>query len=264
MPVSKIGFERLESYATNEVVVMENLDENRVPKAWIGREVVVRTRGSAGEAKEMFGKLEDVHEGGVVLSGVGPTQTEAEPVLFYSWSAMETLRLQVPPTERPGLHEEEPRDRARAAGRSRRLPPPTEPKLMKVVPIAQRSSTAGVTITLRSLEIYEGGHGLLGYLVSHTPRSGEGSAAMALVPGRSPGTRRPGALLRSPRWEGPPRFGRRTVGGGPTGGGRRRRGTRGGSRPSVRGASRAARPATGRGFGWPLGLPVSSVGVRLR
>ena len=42
-------------------------------------------------------------------------------------------------------------------------------KLMAVVPIAQRSSTAGITITLRSLEIYEGGHGLIGYLVSHAP-----------------------------------------------------------------------------------------------
>lgn len=51
--------------------------------------------------------------------------------------------------------------------------PPTEPKLNKVVSITQQSSTAGITITLGPLEIYEGGHSLIGYSVSPTPEAEE-------------------------------------------------------------------------------------------
>ncbi len=144
-------------------------NEDRVPKAWVGREVVVKTLGSEEGEVGMFGKLEDVHEGGVVLSYSGPTPevTELGPVLFYPWSAVEVLRLRVaPPTDRRGTREEHGRDRAGTGGLTQGFAPPTEPKLSEVVPIAQRRSAAGVTVTLRSLEIYEDGRSLIGYLLS--------------------------------------------------------------------------------------------------
>ena len=152
---------------------MEEPNEDRVPKAWVGREVVVRTLGSEEGVVGMFGKLEDVHEGGVVLSLSGPTRAEVElgPVLFYPWSSVEVLRLRVaPPADRRGTREEAReearRDRAETGGRPRGVAPPSAPKLVEVVPIAQQRSAAGVTVTLRSLEIYEDGQSLIGYLLS--------------------------------------------------------------------------------------------------
>lgn len=152
---------------------MDEPNEDRVPEAWVGREVVVRTLGSEEDVVGMVGKLEDAHEGGVVLSYSGPTPEVADlgPVLFYPWSAVEVLRLRVaPPVERQETREEpreEPgRDRAGTGGRPRGSAPLTEPKLVEVVPIAQQRSTAGVAVTLRSLEIYEDGQSLIGYLLS--------------------------------------------------------------------------------------------------
>ena len=46
--------------------------------------------------------------------------------------------------------------------------------LRKVVPIAQRREAGGVTVALSTLELYEGGEGVLRYLVSHDPTVFEG------------------------------------------------------------------------------------------
>lgn len=45
--------------------------------------------------------------------------------------------------------------------------------LRKVVPIAQRREAGGVTVALSALELYEGGEGVLRYLVSHDPAAFE-------------------------------------------------------------------------------------------
>lgn len=45
--------------------------------------------------------------------------------------------------------------------------------LRKVVPIAQRRGSGGVTVALSALELYEGGQGVLRYLVSHDPAAFE-------------------------------------------------------------------------------------------
>ena len=42
--------------------------------------------------------------------------------------------------------------------------------LRKVVPIAQRREADGITIALSALELYEGGGGILRYLISHDPK----------------------------------------------------------------------------------------------
>lgn len=41
--------------------------------------------------------------------------------------------------------------------------------LRKVVPIAQRREAGGITVALSALELYEGGEGVLRYLVSYDP-----------------------------------------------------------------------------------------------
>lgn len=43
--------------------------------------------------------------------------------------------------------------------------------LRKVVPIAQRRDAGGITVALSALELYEGGGGILRYLVSHDPKT---------------------------------------------------------------------------------------------
>ena len=45
--------------------------------------------------------------------------------------------------------------------------------LRKVVPIAQRRGAGGITVALSALELYEGGEGVLRYLVSHDPAAFE-------------------------------------------------------------------------------------------
>ena len=42
--------------------------------------------------------------------------------------------------------------------------------LQKVVPIAQRREAGGITVALSALELYEGGEGVLRYLISHDPK----------------------------------------------------------------------------------------------
>lgn len=43
--------------------------------------------------------------------------------------------------------------------------------LRKVVPIAQRREAGGITVALSALELYEGGEGVLRYLISHDPET---------------------------------------------------------------------------------------------
>ena len=43
--------------------------------------------------------------------------------------------------------------------------------LQKVVPIAQRREAGGITVALSALELYEGGEGILRYLISHDPEA---------------------------------------------------------------------------------------------
>jgi hypothetical protein len=159
------------------VIAMEKPDENRVPKIWVGREVVVRTRGPGERGARMVGRLEDVHEGGVVLSRIGPTPEVAElgPVLFYSWSAVEELRLRVAPPDWPDRRgtREEPHDRTRALELSRRFESITAQTLDRVVPIVQRRSAAGITVALSALEIHEGDRGLIGYLLAPDSELGD-------------------------------------------------------------------------------------------
>ncbi len=117
-----------------------------------------------------FGRLEDVHEGGVVLSRLGPTPEVAElgPVLFYPWSSIEVLRLKVaPPHDRREIREGPHEDLAEVGRRlSRQFESISALTLTRVVPIAQQSNAAGITVALSALEIHEGGRGLIGYLLS--------------------------------------------------------------------------------------------------
>ena len=43
--------------------------------------------------------------------------------------------------------------------------------LRKVVPIAQRREAGGITVALSALELYEGGEGILRYLISYDPKA---------------------------------------------------------------------------------------------
>lgn len=43
--------------------------------------------------------------------------------------------------------------------------------LRKVVPIAQKREVGGITVALSALELFDGGEGILRYLISHDPQT---------------------------------------------------------------------------------------------
>ncbi len=134
------------------------MNGDRVPYTWIGQDVVVNVVGSAENVVGMFGTLEDVHDGGVVLSWMEPS--DVEPTLFYPWGAIRWLRLVASLEDRDGL-DDEPEE------------PPAEPlrstsaeNLERVVPISLKQNSGGITLALSSLELFGEGLGVLRWLLS--------------------------------------------------------------------------------------------------
>ncbi len=68
------------------------MEAERIPKAWLGREVVVNIHEASTEG--VRGTLEDVNDRGVVLSIILEGR---ELPTFYPWSAIRWMR---PPADR--------------------------------------------------------------------------------------------------------------------------------------------------------------------
>lgn len=135
------------------------MNEGRVPYSWIGREIVVNVIGFEERVVGMFGRLEDVHEGGVVLSWIDPS--EMEPTLFYPWSAIRWLRL------RASLEEPESPDEADEPDEHyEQLRRPSAWTLQRIVPIVQKQTSGGTILALVSLELYGEGLGVLRWQIS--------------------------------------------------------------------------------------------------
>ena len=130
----------------------------RVPYTWIGQDVVVNVVGSAENVVGMFGTLEDVHDGGVVLSWMEPY--DAEPTLFYPWGTIRWLRLVASLEDRDGL-DDEPEESGREPLRST-----SAENLERVVPISLKQNSGGITLALSSLELFGEGLGVLRWLLS--------------------------------------------------------------------------------------------------
>lgn len=150
------------------------MTEDRVPYAWIGQDVVVNVVGSDENVVGMFGRLKDVHEGGVILSWLEPS--EVEPTLFYPWSAIRWIRLRASLEDSESSHDtDEPCELDGEPLRN-----PSAQTLERVVPIAQKQTSGGMTLALSSLELYGEGLGVLRWLLSFNESSSwsEGGAGI--------------------------------------------------------------------------------------
>ena len=134
------------------------MNGDRVPYTWIGQDVVVNVVGSAENVVGMFGTLEDVHDGGVVLSWMEPS--DVEPTLFYPWGAIRWLRLVASLEDRDGL-DDEPEEPPAELLRST-----SAENLERVVPISLKQNSGGITLALSSLELFGEGLGVLRWLLS--------------------------------------------------------------------------------------------------
>ncbi|CAN5878709.1 hypothetical protein BH23ACT11_BH23ACT11_19110 [soil metagenome] len=135
------------------------MNEDRVPYTWIGQDVVVNVVGSEENVVGMFGGLEDVHEGGVVLSWIDPS--DMEPTLFYPWSAIRWLRLRASLEEPESLDDAGDPDEYEEQFRG-----PSARTLERVVPIVQKQISGGITLALSLLELYGEGLGVLRWQIS--------------------------------------------------------------------------------------------------
>ena len=127
----------------------------------VGRKVTVKLNNVEARGVEIIGTLDEVRDGGIVLSEIG--ELGPGPTMFCPWDSLRRVRERPwrlrPPHEEPGPDEpqeqgffelreatadeaESPAERERAAARN----------LDRVVPIAQRQTVGEVTVALASLD----------------------------------------------------------------------------------------------------------------
>ena len=144
----------------------------------VGRKVTVKLNNVEARGVEIIGTLDEVRDGGIVLSEIG--ELGPGPTMFCPWDSLRRVRERPwrlrPPHEEPGPDEpqeqgffelreatadevapEPPAERERAAARN----------LDRVVPIAQRQTVGEVTVALASLELFGEGLGILRYRISY-------------------------------------------------------------------------------------------------
>lgn len=142
------------------------MDSNGVPQEWIGETVVVYL-DSKESGVEILGMLDEVGEDGIKVSHIG--ELGRGPVIFCPWTSLRDLRLQSSP--RPPFDDDEfgmllphgePEDETNIP---ERLQHPSARALERVVPVAQKLTVGGITVAISSLELYEGGIGVLRWQV---------------------------------------------------------------------------------------------------
>lgn len=142
----------------------------------VGRKVAVRLRSIDAGGTEILATLDEVRDDGVVLSEVG--ELGPGPTMFCPWESVHRLRdsppgLRRPPHEEPENSEE--RDHSEAREFSREPVPELPPEqrrnasartLEGVIPVSQRRTVGGVTVSIASLELHGGGTGVLRWRAS--------------------------------------------------------------------------------------------------
>lgn len=143
------------------------MDSNEVPQGWIGEAVVVYLDEPEASGMEILATLDEVGEDGIKVSFIA--ELGQGPVMFCPWTSVRDVRLQS--SSRPPFGDDEfgmlaphgePEDEANVPDR---LPRSSARTLERVVPVAQKSTVGGITVAISSLELYEGGIGVLRWQV---------------------------------------------------------------------------------------------------
>lgn len=116
---------------------------------------------------EILATLDEVGEDGTKVSHI--VELGQGPVMSCPWTSVRDVKLQS--SSRPPFDDDEfgmlaphgePENEANVPDR---LPQTSARTLERVVPVAQKSSVGGITVVISSLEIYEGGIGVLRWQV---------------------------------------------------------------------------------------------------
>lgn len=152
------------------------MDRERVPDEWVGRGVVVRLANVEARGAEILATLDEIRDDGVSLSRIG--ELGPGPIMFCPWDSVREVRPQSAFNRMP--HDQAPEGEVRLTERrSGRGPEPVVPipegfrgasarTLRRVVPFVQKVGVGGVTVALASVELHEGGNGVLRFLISST------------------------------------------------------------------------------------------------
>ncbi len=160
----------------------------------VGHKVAVRLNSVEARGVEIVATLGEVRDDGVVLLEVG--ELGPGPTIFCPWDSLKRVRER-PPWLRPPHEESEPgmasegweyyELREATAEEAHPEQPAERPRvsalaLDRVVPIAQRRTVGGITVALTSLELYEGGVGVLRYRLSYDEALFEGDGDFPFMP----------------------------------------------------------------------------------
>ena len=145
----------------------------------LGQKVAVKLTNVEARSVEIIATLEEVRDGGIVLSEIG--ELGPGPTLFCPWDSLGRVTDRPPwlwtPHEEPKPErvplEQEFYELREATAEEVAPVPPVERReasarnLLRVVPIAQRRTIDEVTFALTSLELFGEGLGVLRYRISY-------------------------------------------------------------------------------------------------
>lgn len=152
------------------------MDRERVPDECVGQGVVVTLASIEAMGVEILATLDEVRDDGVSLSRIG--ELGPGPTMFCPWDSIRQIRPKsaldrMPHDEMP---EGVPEGEVWLGGRSGVEPEPvpipegfrgaSARTLQRVVPVVQKVSVGGITTALASVELHEGGNGVLRFLIS--------------------------------------------------------------------------------------------------
>jgi hypothetical protein len=152
------------------------VDRERVPDEWVGQGVVVGLASIEAMGAEVLATLDEIRDDGVSLSRIG--ELGPGPTMFCPWDSIRQVRPRSELDRMP--HDEMPEGAPEGKVWMEELsgvgpePAPipegfrgaSARTLQKVVPVVQKAGVGGVTVALASVEVHEGGNGILRFLIS--------------------------------------------------------------------------------------------------
>lgn len=153
------------------------MDREQVPDEWVGRWVMVRLASIEAMGAEVIATLDGIRADGVSLSRIG--ELGPGPTVFCPWGSIRQVRpgsgSDRMPHERVAdgspeveiwLEEQPPGEGPEPVPIPEGFRGPSAFTLERVVPVVQKVTVDGVTVAFASVELHEGGNGILRFLIS--------------------------------------------------------------------------------------------------
>lgn len=137
------------------------MDRERIAEL-VGVKIALKLSSAEALGVELLATLDRVRDDGVVISEI--EELGSGPTLFVPWDSLRTVRDREPqPQSSQETTPDEEEDETEMTSEYRE---PSARTLERVVPIAQRQTIEGITVSLVSLELHGDGLGMLRYLIS--------------------------------------------------------------------------------------------------